>query len=385
MEVNHYNIREHTLLITEKCPLACKYCYLEKDKLSSQSLRTDFTYEEIEQKVSKYVGQDLKEGFVTQILFTGGEPFVYWDHIHKIMIKFPTIRYHFNTSGFLFTQEILEELSNYNVHFTLSVDGDEKLTNYLRRNKTNKYGIGYMKKFKEICPSLLYYFPETPFKMIISPRYVDKVYETYLFAERLGFKSFNLFMDFNCRTYDPSPIKTPMWTEDDTEELAKQLDLIGLEILMGWKIGVERMHVTNCDNILSWLLSNNEFDLYKYPCQVFNKRSLSSIFGEEEGHCLEQWFDSLDEAKEALLKEYNNNDGKCPKDPNCECFPYCANNNCIANALKQYYKFFEIEDQECIFNKVAFNMIMKVVAIANEECPNSLPYQLYLRGLKEVR
>ena len=64
MEVNHYNIREHTLLITEKCPLACKYCYLEKDKLSSQSLRTDFTYEEIEQKVSKYVGQDLKEGFV---------------------------------------------------------------------------------------------------------------------------------------------------------------------------------------------------------------------------------------------------------------------------------------------------------------------------------
>ena len=36
----------------------------------------------------------------------------------------------FNTSGYLFTEEMLEYLSNYTTNFVLSVDGNEKLTNY---------------------------------------------------------------------------------------------------------------------------------------------------------------------------------------------------------------------------------------------------------------
>ena len=47
------------------------------------------------------------------------------------------------------TDEILEFLANYKTSLVLSVDGNEKLTNYLRPVIASPYHTGYYKKLKE--------------------------------------------------------------------------------------------------------------------------------------------------------------------------------------------------------------------------------------------
>ena len=43
------------------------------------------------------------------------------------------------------------------------------------------------------------YFPKTPFRIIINPRYVDLLYQQYLEAENLGFRYFTFILDFESR------------------------------------------------------------------------------------------------------------------------------------------------------------------------------------------
>ena len=142
------NLRAHTILFTEDCPLNCRYCQLklEADYLVYEGQ----SFEKILEKVKMYDEQDEKDGVGTQLTFTGGEPFLYWDWIKQIIeIYGQKFVYHFNTCGYCFTEEILEFLSHYNTHFTLSIDGGEQLTNYIRPVKGTKYHTGYYKKIKE--------------------------------------------------------------------------------------------------------------------------------------------------------------------------------------------------------------------------------------------
>ena len=116
------NIRAHTILFTEDCPLDCRYCQLktEDDYGTNKGQTFDFILE----KIKKYDEEDKKDGVSSQLTFTGGEPFLYWNWIKQIIEMYgDRFVYHFNTSGYLFTEEILEFLSHYQSYFTLSIDG----------------------------------------------------------------------------------------------------------------------------------------------------------------------------------------------------------------------------------------------------------------------
>lgn len=164
-------IQEHTILFTEACPLECRYCYLKDSKDFGNK---DIPEKQILDRIASLAQKAEKSDIKQQLLLTGGEPFVKWDLIKEILIKYGNIfSYKFNTSGVLLDAEKIRFLSQYNVSFVLSIDGDERLTNYLRPNKMDADGVGYFNIVRKIFPILLYYFPKTPYRIIISPRYID--------------------------------------------------------------------------------------------------------------------------------------------------------------------------------------------------------------------
>ena len=76
-------IRAHTILFTEDCPLDCRYCELQLE--SDYNTCEGQSFEFINQKIRQYIEEDKRDGKRSQFTFTGGEPFLYWDWIKKII------------------------------------------------------------------------------------------------------------------------------------------------------------------------------------------------------------------------------------------------------------------------------------------------------------
>lgn len=371
-------IKTHTILFTEACPLACRYCYLKTS--AGYGHYPAMTKERVFELVEKYAKEDDETKYRTQLLLTGGEPFLYWDWIKELILKYEDrFIYQFNTSGYLFTEEILEFLSHYNVNFVLSFDGDEKLTNYLRPVVGNTYKTGYFKQLKKIIPTLLYYFPKTPYRIIVNPRYVDLLHKIYLTAEQLGFKYFTFILDFNTRPEKPiDGVKG--WTDADTQKLAEQLDLIVQEIILGFTQNIDRPQIKELNNALKFLLSNKHFDVEQLPCQVFNGRTTISVQNStDENFCMASYFEgSLNKAKETMQQEFVQANGHCKNDPQCPYFEYCALICCPKSSLDEYGEFFHFDTLECVVNKVCYEAALKLLAISNDICPEAWGYKRFL-------
>lgn len=377
-------IRAHTILFTEDCPLDCRYCQLKLEE-GYHKCPTE-SYDTIFELTQKYREEDLKDGVETQFTFTGGEPFLYWDWIKQIIEFYGnSCTYHFNTCGYCFTEDILEFLSHYIVFFTLSIDGGEKLTNYLRPVRGTKYHTGYYKKIKEITPILMYYFPNVDCKIIVNNRTVDLLYETYLNMEAIGFQRINFILDFNARPQVKGTKKEiqRVWEESDTKILEEQFELLLKEFLLRFSLNKTFARVSNIDKVIQYLLLKpDSYSPDNLSCKVFNGRTLKTLYGEEpvkqEAGCFSQFFQTLDEAKDALLKEYEKCNGKCPLDPTCNAFFYCANNNCPISSYECTKTWFGSDTLECILVKISYKTALQLLSIANEICPDSSTYQLFL-------
>lgn len=380
--MNRHNIRAHTILFTEDCPLDCRYCQLKLE--SDYNTCQGQSFEEILAKIHQYDIQDKEDNVETQLTFTGGEPFLYWEWIKKIIEQYQhRFIYHFNTSGYCFTKEILEFLSHYQVYFTLSIDGGEKLTNYLRPVKGHPGGVGYFQKIQQIAPYLTYYFPQVVCKLIINNRYTDLLYQTYLDMEKLGFKFITLILDFNARPHIEGTSKQiqRVWNDEDTKILQEQIDLILEEIILGFSQGLQRTQITNINSIMSFLLSKTDnYSPDNLVCNVFKGRTLETLQNPNERHCFEGSFSTLEQAKQALIDEFNSLNGKCPLDNECPAFLYCANTNCPISSFQATKTYFGADSLECILAKISYEAAIKILTICNEICPNSPAYIHYLNS-----
>lgn len=364
-------MRSHTILFTEACPLACRYCYLKDNDFGNPPLDEEAIFAEIDRAAA----EDNPKEVISMLLLTGGEPFLYPDLVKKILTKYGNrFWYRFNTSGYLLTKDMIEFLSHYVVDFVLSVDGNEYLTNYLRPVIGNKYHVGYMKKLKEILPTLLYYFPRTPFRIIVAPRYVDCLHEMYLYAETLGFRYFSFILDFESR---PSkPLKGKIWKPEHTAILCDQIWKISMEIIEGYKIGVYRPNVREIDDVLRFLAKGAEFSPYEYPCRVFDGRSNYTVAAPTPNYCMAQIGKEKD-VIEQILSEYKSLNG-CPKDPNCPAFDYCAQSCCPKNNMDANKSYFNLEDLDCALRKACFMGAMYILREGIETCKESPIFQRFL-------
>lgn len=389
-------LKVRTIIFTEACPLNCRYCDLKNDSNFGES--PTMTKEQVFQLVDTFDKQDDPALIDTRILFSGGEPLLYWPWIKEIIEKYQhRFQYAFNTSGYLFTEEMLEFLSNYTVNFVLSVDGNEALTNYLRPTNDTPYRTGYFKRLKEILPTLLFYFPRTPFRIIIHPRYVDMLYEMYVEATRLGFKYFTYILDFESRPgriLDKKNKKTIEWEEKHTKILFEQVDLILTDIIEGFIKGIARPQMVEINKVVEFLLNKQPFNPDNLPCKIFNNRSLSVLYSTDREdnsttHCFSGSIQDLNEVKAMLIEAYNKHNHICSKDSDCQAFDYCALTCCPQMSYMQRSGFFDFDDLECVVNKVSYYAALKLLTIANEMCPKSPLYQQYINdfdypGKKEV-
>lgn len=372
-------LKVHTIIMTEACPLACRYCDLRNDTCfgKSQSL----TYDEVKATVAKYDEEDNYEVEDTRILFSGGEPFLYWDCIKEIIETYENrFQYAFNTSGYCFTEEMLEFLSHYKVTFVLSVDGDEKLTNYLRPLKSNPYKVGYMKQLKKIIPTMLYYFPMTPFRIIVNPRYVDLLYQQYLEAERLGFRYFTFILDFESRPDRNLNKDTIIWEEKHTNILQEQFDLIIRDIVFGFYQNVSKPRIVEMDKVLQYLLKPVEFSPENLPCKVFDGRTLNTLYVQKDFYCMSMAFPDPEDAKRELMEAYNRQNHQCTLDKECPAFDYCALHCCPQLGLTTRTGFFDFDPLECAINKVIYKSAIKLLYLSNELCPDAQLYKQFINS-----
>lgn len=376
-------VKVRSIIFTEACPLSCRYCDLKNDAVFGKN--PAMTKDQIFALVEKFNQLDDYKEIDTRILFTGGEPLLYWDWIKEIIEKYGhRFQYMFNTSGYLFTEEILEFLSDYSVSFVLSIDGNEKLTNYLRPVNSTITKTGYFKQLKTIIPTLLFYFPQTPFRIIINPRYVDLLYEIYVEATRLGFKYFTYLLDFESRPGRIIPKNKTViyWEEKYTQILEQQVNLILEDIIDGYIKGIARPRLTDLDKAVKFLLNKETFNIENLPCQLFSGRTLNTLYNpDRSSHCFEGCIPNLEDVKIKMIEAYNRQNHICSKDNKCQSFEYCALTCCPQNSYTQRTGFFDFDDLECVVNKISYNGAIKFLTICNELCPKSKLYQQYINSL----
>lgn len=373
-------IVNRTILFTEACPLACRYCHLESHE--GYHKMAPFDEQRVLDEVAKFDKMDDPKEAITILTLTGGEPFIAWDLIKQIMEQYGNrFVYEFNTSGYLLTEEHLEFLSHYNTRFVLSVDGDYRLTNYLRPVRNSKYHVGYMKQLEKILPTLLFYFPKTPFRMIINPRYVDTVYDQYLFAERMGFREVTFVLDFNTRAYDLRRGQRA-WNQEDTEILRQQFVKIAEEMLAGLDRGLWRPMVLEFEKVIKVLMKGTDrFDPRKdLQCKLADGRTITTMYG-TNGHCMDNDFPDREVVLQMMEDEYKACGGKCPIDPQCPAFNYCLRTFCPKNAYTQHGKFLMFEHLECALSQAAFEAALLLMYNYNEHGANNPFFNAYLRKL----
>lgn len=124
-------LKEIRIELTQRCNLACGYCYVQQ--LTKTKGSSEISFEEIKKIINKAMEQRLET-----ISFTGGEPFIKYDLLKKI-IKFACdkgLKTGILTNGTLTTQDKIKELKKLGLDWIrVSLDGSNKKVNSLCRDK----------------------------------------------------------------------------------------------------------------------------------------------------------------------------------------------------------------------------------------------------------
>ena len=118
------DIYQAVLLITTRCNLNCKLCYINEKCPSDANLSI------IEHTLKLLPLQSLKN-----IIISGGEPLLRPDLIFFILNyieKYSNIRVSLQTNGTLITEEFLKGLKKYKVGIGISIDGPIEINDKLR-------------------------------------------------------------------------------------------------------------------------------------------------------------------------------------------------------------------------------------------------------------
>lgn len=164
------------LFITERCNLACEYCFAPKSD-------NDLTFEAGKKILDCMF--ELTPSRMT-VTFFGGEPFLLPELMLELMDYATTlwkenVKFHVVTNGTYYNEEIFRKLRQYPFSIQVSLDGDEK-THMEHRGGD----------FEKICLNtlnILAIFPEASVRMTFTPKTVGRLAMNVQFLhQKLGFK-----------------------------------------------------------------------------------------------------------------------------------------------------------------------------------------------------
>jgi len=189
-------------------------------------------------------GKDL------ELAFFGGEPLLRWDMISPLCRRVHeratsegrNIKFQITTNCWAVTEEMLDELSTYNTHFQLSIDGDAETQNDQRR--AHKGGDSYAHG----AANKLQWFMDRDLEhagiMVIPPAAAPKMGENFQHLIDLGFRNIQLNYALGS-----------VWTDEDREAFGHGLYEIGQIIEDSWAKGIE-LEVKNLEETRKRIRSN---------------------------------------------------------------------------------------------------------------------------------
>ena len=332
-----------TLIITEKCDLACSYCYEHKKSARNMSFET----------AKKIIDNELSNPQYSSFMieFFGGEPLLNFTLIKQIVDYINSsyekdVHYFATTNGTQAKGEI-EDWLRLNVHqFTLglSFDGIKKAQNINRSNSFDKINL---QLFKEL-------YPTQPLKMTVSEATLPMFFESIKFLTEFGF-----YISCNLA------YMVDWMQERNRVVLEEQLDL-----LINYYVNntqYRKCSMLDYDiSVLSHPLADNTFvkkfcgcgthmsvysiDGVCYPCQLF-----SPIAAQEKALPSKYFHLNRDIPKELYPKECN----ECYYERICS---FCLGSNYLSTG-----DMFKPDFVRCELNKIIFKANAKLKALEWEK------------------
>lgn len=269
METRDNRAKSITLTVTEKCDLACIYCYEHKKTARDMDLMT------AQSIIDREFSDHSADSFMIE--FFGGEPFLNFplikavvDYIGKTYSEIP-VHYFISSNGTHVHGEIQQWLITHSDSVTvgLSFDGTKRVQDMNRSGSFDKIDLLFFRKM----------YPMQPVKMTVSKNSLPYLSESIAFLHEQGFKiACNLAYMVD-------------WTSAECVHILQEQ----LELLIQYYIDhpqLEKCSMLNYDiSILGHPKANQEYvkkfcgcgtdmhvysvDGICYPCQLFSPISAS--------------------------------------------------------------------------------------------------------------
>lgn len=358
------NTRTVTLTVTEKCNLACTYCY-EHHKSAA-----DMTFE----TAKRIIDGELRERTPkenTYIEFFGGEPFMNFGLIKQVCDYVRSfykgkLRFHACTNGTLVHGEVQEWILANKRDFSvaLSADGTKAAHDI---NRSNSFDDIDFRFFVEN-------FPEQPVKMTVSKETLPMLAEGVIYLTELGFEiSCNLAYGIdwndgdNVRVLEEQLDKLIDWYLAHPE--AKRCRMLDYMIEVLARPSADGRHTKYCGTGTAMVCYGT--DGKAYPCQFFSPLSAGDK--------------ALTTDELALGEEYDMSrlPEKCAK---CYCLRICP--RCFGSNYLATGDIYTSDDDLCELNKTMFRATAKLKALEWERGMLSLgeeDEQALIRSVLELQ
>lgn len=372
------------LNLTDSCSMRCIYCFVQQ--------QPNFMTFQVAKDGVDWLAANLNwwreythdPQFKGSITYFGGEPTLMWDEIIVPLTAYIKETYpdYFDltitTNGTLLNEERIKFLYDNQIYPLLSIDGVKEVQDY---NRPMRDGSSGFDKLIKIIPYLLSYFPSITFRSTVIPDTVDKLFESYCFAEDIGFS--NIFF---------CPNERITWTQEEKEKLKNQLHLIMARRFANYSNNKNNINSTQINNSFIDVLTtdlirynnaevNNKFSHHVMRCGL-GTSLISIAYNGNLYSCQEQDSRSADifhigniysginkEKHYKLLQEYNkpqqmkNDLNNCD---NCVLQHSCTMTSCPSTAYDVYKDFFTRNSIDCTLQQTLYyDCIIMMKALIN--------------------
>lgn len=230
---------KYVLCITQRCNLACNYCYIGK-----KNARMPLS---VAKKIIDFMFSNTPLEERIEIAFFGGEPLLEFDLITKIteMIEnhpvFSKERVDLSivTNGTIFTNEIADFVNKHNMVFGISCDGHSVVQNKFRRFADGKPSSDIVKNTIKLAikslPCVLVNSVHNPITFKYLPQVLD-------YFSSLGLRRIYLNPDYSA-----------IWTKPDIKTLPEVYGWIGEKYINYYIQGTPR-YISLIDNKIAVIL-----------------------------------------------------------------------------------------------------------------------------------
>ena len=169
-------IKKLNLQLTQQCNFRCDYCVYSGDYDNRNHSNKRMKWEVAKKGIDFLIGS-AKDSSNINISFYGGEPLIEFKLIQACM-EYATqeadgkvVTFSMTTNGSLLNDEVIEFLSNFNIHLTISLDGPRDVHDKNRRFATNNCGTfdTVYKNIKNIELKYPDFKKNIQFSMVIDP------------------------------------------------------------------------------------------------------------------------------------------------------------------------------------------------------------------------